>query len=91
MSRTYRKQYKTGKYVKDGTPQHVSSSCEHHGGCPWCENNRLFNQHKIDEVSSREVIDKELFQQAILKDEYYDILSTEDCLIANTPSGVKAT
>jgi hypothetical protein len=26
-----------------------------------------------------------------LKDEYYDILTTEDCLVKDSPSGVKAT
>ncbi len=32
--------YKTGK-TRDGFPTHASGSCEHHGGCPICEENRL--------------------------------------------------
>lgn len=79
MSRTYRKDRKTKKIVRDGTKQYVSVSCEHHGGCPWCENNR-----QIDKIKT------ELWAD-ILKNEYYDILTTEDCLVENTPSGVKAT
>jgi len=35
MSRTFRKERKTSKKVRDGRPQYVSKSCEHHGGCPW--------------------------------------------------------
>lgn len=91
MSRTYRRDRKTKELVRDGTRQYVSVSCEHHGGCPWCENNRLFNQRKTDQISSREAIEKELFERAIYKNEYYDVLTTEDCLIEETPSGVKAT
>ena len=32
--------------VRDGTPQHVSSGCENHGGCPYCEQNKLFGDKK---------------------------------------------
>lgn len=32
--------------VRDGTPTHYSPSCEHHGGCPHCEGNRLFGDKK---------------------------------------------
>lgn len=39
-------QYKDGM-VRDGTPQHSSKSCEHHGGCKWCEGNRTFSTKKI--------------------------------------------
>jgi hypothetical protein len=83
MSRTYRKDRKTKKNVRDGTRQYVSVSCEHHGGCPWCENNRLFDQKKVEQVTE--------FELAIYKNEYYDIQTTEDCLTIETPSGVKAT
>lgn len=83
MSRTFRKERKTKKIVRDGTRQYVSVSCEHHGGCPWCESNRLINQKKVDQIAE--------FELDIYKNEYYDILSTEDCLTEETPSGVKAT
>ena len=29
--------------VRDGTPQHAAGSCDNHGGCRWCEGNRLHN------------------------------------------------
>ena len=43
MSRTFRKDRKTQKKVKDGYSQYVSKSCEHHGGCPYCLRNRIFD------------------------------------------------
>ena len=33
-------QYSDGR-VRDGTPQHYTASCEHHGECAWCRGNRL--------------------------------------------------
>jgi hypothetical protein len=36
--------------VRDGTPQHVSGSCENHGGCPYCEANRLFGNKKREPI-----------------------------------------
>ena len=50
MSRTFRRDRKTDKKVRDGHPQYASKSCEHHGGCPWCERNRLFNFIKTSSV-----------------------------------------
>jgi len=32
--------------VRDGTPQHVSSQCNHHGACHWCEGNRTYANKK---------------------------------------------
>lgn len=68
MGRTYRKQaarfrlgvslsHKKNKNgsVRDGTPTHFSGSCEHHGGCPVCEGNRLFNtERKLDKAKRAE-------------------------------------
>ena len=35
--------------VRDGTPQHTSSGCEHHGSCAWCRGNRTFsNRRRIE-------------------------------------------
>ena len=55
MSRTVRRkrprmklghllQYKDGT-VPDGTSQYATGSCHNHGGCPYCEGNRL-HKHK---------------------------------------------
>ena len=32
--------------VRDGTPQHYATSCENHGGCRWCEGDRLHGTEK---------------------------------------------
>jgi len=45
-------QYWDGK-VRDGTPQHVSGSCNNHGGCHFCESNRL-HKHKRHEPIDEE-------------------------------------
>ena len=37
------------KSVRDGTPQHVSVHCNHHGLCAWCRGSRLF-KHKRNEL-----------------------------------------
>jgi len=47
MARTFRKDRKTQKKVQDGHRQFSSKSCEHHGGCPWCLRNRLFDLEKL--------------------------------------------
>lgn len=26
----------------------VDSSCRNHGGCPWCENNRMYHDRKAE-------------------------------------------
>ena len=36
---------KDGK-VRDGTPQHASSGCDNHGGCPYCLNNKMHSTRK---------------------------------------------
>lgn len=52
MSRTFRKpthRFKSNKglkQVKDGSPTHVSGSCENHGSCPYCKGNRLYKHEK---------------------------------------------
>lgn len=62
MSRTYRKPrprffYWHKKYLeeywldkkgraRDGAPTHVSSSCESHGGCPYCLSSILYRTKK---------------------------------------------
>jgi len=40
--------------VRDGTPQHSSGSCDNHGGCRWCEGNRL-HKHKRHEPINDEI------------------------------------
>lgn len=49
MARTVRVKRKSDKKVRDGTVQYVASSCRHHGGCTYCENNRLFNYRKLNQ------------------------------------------
>jgi hypothetical protein len=44
MSRTKRKHYKTGSPMRDGDSQRAAGSCNNHGGCPYCEGNRLHAQ-----------------------------------------------
>lgn len=52
MSRTFRrpsykiKRFKGLKKVKDGSRTRVAHSCENHGGCPYCESNRLHKYRK---------------------------------------------
>lgn len=48
MGKTYRKEKRTGKKVRDGTPLHAASSCKNHGGCAYCEGNRT---HKFKRQS----------------------------------------
>lgn len=49
MARTMRKQRKTSKKVRDGVVQYAAASCRNHGGCPYCESNRLFNYRKLNQ------------------------------------------
>jgi len=49
------KQHKNGK-VRDGTPQHVSSSCENHGGCPYCLKNKMHSTHKREPVEEKDLM-----------------------------------
>lgn len=41
MSRTIRQHYRTKRVMRDGDRQFAAGSCNHHGGCGWCEGNRL--------------------------------------------------
>ncbi len=41
-------QHKDGT-VRDGTPQHVSAGCGHHGWCSWCRGIRAFANRKRTE------------------------------------------
>lgn len=43
-------------------------SCRNHGGCPWCEGNRLYQQH-LDEIREKEET-LELKGEYILEGEY---------------------
>ncbi len=47
------KQYKNGK-VRDGTPQHASSRCRHHGSCEYCAGNRQHANKKREPVMKKE-------------------------------------
>lgn len=58
------KQYKDGK-VRDGTPQHVSPSCENHGGCPYCESSKAYRTIKRMPIVVDEINDAEQFEQWI--------------------------
>jgi len=53
MSRTLRNKrpqfYKTSQgKTRDGSRQHASVSCEHHGGCPYCLSNRRHSTKRRD-------------------------------------------
>lgn len=69
MSRTYRKkrpkmklgylaethQYSDGS-VRDGTPQHATVSCNNHGGCHWCEGNRLHKNKRNEPITDMSLL-----------------------------------
>lgn len=56
MARTYRKSKTGKKYLdKDRKHQKNSRSCLHHGGCPYCEGNRLYNSRKREKSIAMEV------------------------------------
>ena len=47
MGKTWRKSKLGKKYQdKDRKNQKNDRSCLHHGGCPYCERNRLYNSSK---------------------------------------------
>ena len=48
MSRSYKKAYTKSKAI--------DATCRSHGGCPWCESNRLFNRNKISEKEIKKEI-----------------------------------
>lgn len=48
MANTYRRNKRTRKRERDGYNPAISRSCEHNGGCPYCERNRLYNRNKTE-------------------------------------------
>lgn len=66
MSKTFRKNPKTQKIYQDKDRKHqkASRSCLHHGGCPYCENNRFYNTKikiletdmQIQEIHGRDLL-----------------------------------
>lgn len=46
MSRTNRRERKTGKEVRDGARQYITPSCEHGGSCAYCRGNRTFSSSR---------------------------------------------
>ena len=44
----------------------VCRSCRNHGGCPWCEGNRLNKQTAMKKIAEKEIIK---FRK---EDNYYD-------------------
>ena len=62
MSKTYRKNPKTGKIYQDKDRKHgalkFDRTCLSHGSCPYCRNNRLFNWLKKKFCSYKDVQDE---------------------------------
>jgi excinuclease UvrABC ATPase subunit len=48
----HRKSYKNYDFAK-----YVSKCCRNHGGCPWCEGNRLNKYRNLDKISKKELKD----------------------------------
>lgn len=48
MGKTFRADglYKTQKKVRDGRPTRAAASCRNHGGCPYCQSNRMHRHNK---------------------------------------------
>ena len=44
MSRTFRKKRKSDKIIRDRDRQYADTSCQHHGSCDYCKNNRTFEK-----------------------------------------------
>jgi hypothetical protein len=61
MSKTYRKAPKTQKVYQDKDRRHgvlhPSRQCLHHGGCPYCEGNRMFNWIKRKFWALQDILD----------------------------------
>lgn len=59
MSRTFRKPshklFKGLKKVRDGSRTRASHSCENNGGCPYCEQNRLYKHNKQPDIQDFEI------------------------------------
>lgn len=63
MGKTYRKDRKNPtKKLRDGASQHPSASCEHGGGCPWCESDRTIatKRKMLEVVDSLEEVMEEM-------------------------------
>ena len=45
----HRKEYRGGKAV--------DKTCRNHGGCPWCEGNRINKYKNLDKISKKELQD----------------------------------
>ena len=48
----HRKEYKYKNYCKS-----IDKTCRNHGGCPWCEGNRLNKYRNLDKISKKEIKD----------------------------------
>ena len=63
MSRTVRKNRKTGKSERDDYNRrtHTDPSCAHHGGCPWCESGRLVKDRRktIEDYEDEDILGKD--------------------------------
>ena len=62
------KAIKSGKehrveYGTKGQPyaKAVCKSCRNHGGCPWCEQNRLYKYRQRERLAKKELKDYEKF------------------------------
>ncbi len=57
MSRTFRKNRKTGEPENDtyNRRTHISSGCRHHGACSWCEGNRKHNSKRKEDAAYYEM------------------------------------
>lgn len=45
----HRKEYRGSKAI--------DSTCRNHGGCPWCEGNRINKYKNLDKISKKELQD----------------------------------
>lgn len=66
----YRKEYRKAKAV--------DPSCRNHGSCPWCEENRLHKNKKINRLQLEIDYYKEMVEKLQHKIEYDDYLQVEN-------------
>lgn len=47
------------EYGTKGQPycKAIDKTCRNHGGCPWCEGNRLNKYRNLDKISKKEIKD----------------------------------
>ncbi len=58
MAKTWRKSKLGKKYQdKDRKIQKASRSCLHHGGCPYCEGNRLHKNKNRAQLAKLEIME----------------------------------